>query len=135
MGQATRKYTLMKSYVQLCENIQKNRLYDIAPIRKGLGAFRGEMFIEDNRADASANQLQSQGNAQARVEVVPLDEDIEEATFIKMDIEWAEQGALFCCEQIIRSQHPKLAICAYHGYENIWKTPLMIDSMYSEYHF
>lgn len=118
------------SYAQLCENIQKNRLHDVIPIRKGLGASRGEMFIEDNRADASANQLQSQGNSQSRVEVVPLDEDIEEATFIKMDIEGAEQGALLGCERIIRSQHPKLAICTYHGYEDIWKIPLMIDSMY-----
>ncbi len=123
------------SYAQLCENIRKNKLHDILPVRKGLGASRGEMFIEDNRTDASANQLQSQGSAQARVEVVPLDEDIEGATFIKMDIEGAEQGALLGCERIIRSQHPNLAVCTYHGYEDIWKIPLMIDSMYPEYRF
>lgn len=139
MGQAIRKYTHIEispgSYAQLCENIRKNKLHDILPVRKGLGASRGEMFIEDNRTDASANQLQSQGSAQARVEVVPLDEDIEGATFIKMDIEGAEQGALLGCERIIRSQHPNLAVCTYHGYEDIWKIPLMIDSMYPEYRF
>lgn len=124
------------SYGQLCENIKKLHLPNVVPVRKGLGASYGEMFIEDNSDDASANQLQSKGDDQARVEVAPLDEDLKEsATFIKMDIEGAEQGALLGSERIIRSLHPKLAVCTYHGYEDIWKIPLMIDSMYPGYRF
>ena len=93
------------------------------------------MFLETSGADASANRLRQEGSAQERVEVVALDEDIEELTFLKMDIEGAEQGALLGSERLIRSLHPKLAICTYHGYEDIWKIPLMIDGMYPEYQF
>lgn len=38
-------------------------------------------------------------------------------------------------ERLIYPFYPKLAICVYHGYEDIWKIPLMIDGMYPEYQF
>lgn len=123
------------TYNSLCKNVAQWQLHDVEARRKGVGAVRGEMFLDANAADASANRLRQEGGAQERVEVVPLDEDIKELTFLKMDIEGAEQGALLGCERIIRSQHPKLAICTYHGYEDIWKIPLMIDHMYPEYQF
>ena len=123
------------SFDALCENIANWELHDVEPRRKGVGAVRGEMFVETSTADSSANRLRGEGGARERVEVVTLDEEIEELTFLKMDIEGAEQGALLGSERLIRSQHPKLAICTYHGYEDIWKIPLMIDGMYPEYQF
>lgn len=53
------------------------------------------------------------------VPVVSLDEAIDEATFIKMDIEGAELEALKGGQNLIRGCHPKLAVCAYHKYEDI----------------
>ena len=95
---------------------------------------RGWLFLNSNNSDASANQLGQLGDT--CVEVVPLDEDLEDGlTFLKMDIEGAEQSALLGCERLIRSQHPKLAICTYHGYEDIWKIPIMIDRMNPDYQF
>lgn len=65
-----------------------------------------------------------------------LDDDISEPlTFIKMDIEGMEQAALRGCENQIRANHPKLAICTYHNYEDIWKIPRMIDAMDPSYQF
>lgn len=125
----------LNSYNTLCKNIAQWQLPNIEPRRKGVGSVRGEMFLESSGADASANRLRKKGSTQERVEVVPLDEDIEELTFLKMDIEGAEQEALRGSERLIRSLHPKLAICTYHGYEDIWKIPLMIDGMNPEYLF
>lgn len=121
------------SYAKLCENIEHWGLHDTSPRRKGVGAERGKMFVHAN-ADASANQLKQDGEGD-QVEIVPLDEDAPDATFIKMDIEGAEQTALLGCERIIRSHHPKLAICIYHGYEDIWKIPAMVDEMDPDYRF
>ena len=120
-----------------CEKIQENTvsLHDVILRHKGAGATNGTMYLKKNK-DSSANQLSDAQLQGQEVEIVPLDEDIQETvTFIKMDIEGAEQDALIGCQNIIRSQHPKLAICTYHGYEDIWKIPLMIDALYPGYQF
>ena len=125
-----------ESYKTLCNNVKAWRLHDVEARRKGVGAASGELFVAANSDDPSANQLQRQGSDQQRVEVVPLDEDIDDkVTFLKMDIEGAEQDALLGCSRIIREQKPNLAICTYHGYEDIWKIPTLIDNMCPDYHF
>ena len=123
------------SYDKLCKSVERWQLHDIELRHKGVGPARGEMFLAANAANASANRLGQEGSSEDCIEVVPLDEEIEELTFLKMDIEGAEQGALLGSERLIRTHHPKLAICVYHGYEDIWKIPLMIDGMYPEYQF
>ena len=105
---------------QFLQRITTLGLHDVTLRQKGLGRVQSEMFLNSNTADSSANQLSQNENGQTRVMVVPLDEDLEdEITFLKMDIEGAEQDALLGSERIIRSLHPKLAICTYHGYEDI----------------
>ncbi len=124
------------SYKDLCRNVADHKLHDVITKRKGAGCVRGKMFIESNEISHSANRVSQSGNCGQQVEIVPLDEDIEDVmTFLKMDIEGAEQDALLGCEKTIREHHPKLAICTYHGYEDIWKIPVMIDQMYPGYHF
>ena len=123
------------SYEALRKNIQDMGLPNVEARRKGAGREHTTMFIHTNSADASANQVQTDGNGE-EVEIVRLDEDIEDpVTMIKMDIEGAEQDALWGCSRMIEKYHPKLAICTYHGYEDIWKIPVLIDSMYSGYRF
>lgn len=121
------------SYNILCSNIKKWNLPNIIPRQKGVGAEHGEAFLHLN-SDASANKLQKNGEGQ-RTEIVTLDDDAPDATFIKMDIEGAEQNALLGSQNLIREKHPKLAICIYHGYEDIWKIPSMIDELNPDYRF
>lgn len=124
------------SYIKLNQNIAGYGWHDVVARRKGVGRAQGEMFLARNKVDASANQLSKSENEGTLVKVVPLDTDITEPiSFLKMDIEGAEQNALIGCEQTIRRDHPKLAICTYHGYEDIWKIPLMIDRIYPDYQF
>lgn len=56
-------------------------------------------------------------------------------TFIKMDIEGSEHEALLGAQKTIRKYKPDLAICVYHYANDIWKTPLLINSWNLGYRF
>ncbi len=65
---------------------------------------------------------------------IALDELIhEKITFIKMDIEGAEQKALQGAKKHIVNDRPKLAICLYHKFADIWEIPLMLHALVPEY--
>ncbi|MBQ7477988.1 MAG: FkbM family methyltransferase [Selenomonadaceae bacterium] len=57
----------------------------------------------------------------------------ERITFVKMDIEGAEQAALHGGANVFRKQHPKLAICVYHRMEDLWKIPNHIREISGDY--
>jgi FkbM family methyltransferase len=54
-------------------------------------------------------------------------------TYVKMDIESAEPGALAGASELLRRHHPVLAVCTYHRSEHLWQIPNLIRSMVSEY--
>ena len=54
-------------------------------------------------------------------------------TFIKMDIEGAEPGALIGATDLLRRHHPILAVCTYHRTEHLWQIPNLIRSIAPEY--
>ncbi len=115
-------------------NVQRLGLHDVVIRNKGAGAQRGELFLNRSASDASANQLSADAGAGQRIEVVPLDEDLPEpVTFLKMDIEGAEWDTLLGCEKIVSQQSPRLAICVYHGYDDLWRILALIESMNPNY--
>lgn len=121
------------SYSKLCSNTAS--LHDIINRYKGTGKEQGKMFI-DSQVSYSGNHLSQNGASDQAIEVVSLDEDIDDIiTFLKMDIEGAEYDSLLGCKKTIQKYHPKLAICTYHGYNDIWRIPLLINSMNPDYHF
>lgn len=125
-----------ESVRQLKENTRD--LHDVTIIQKGAGAEKSVMYLNSNASSDSANRAEAGngGDAGTEVEIATIDDEIQDIpTFIKMDIEGAEQDALLGCQKTISSHHPKLAICTYHGYEDIWKVPFMIDCMYPDYKF
>lgn len=67
--------------------------------------------------------------------VVALDHILgdENVTFIKADIEGAEQPALRGAEKIIRQMHPTLAICIYHSVDDFLNIPVWIKKIVPEY--
>lgn len=68
------------------------------------------------------------------INVVTLDSAIhEKVTFIKMDIEGAEQEALKGAKHLIQTYRPKLAICIYHKPEDLTEIPLCIKSLVPDY--
>lgn len=68
------------------------------------------------------------------VDSVRLDESISETiSLLKMDNEGAEMSALEGAEQLIYRSYPKLAICVYHKWNDIYKIPFYIHEKYPEY--
>lgn len=70
-----------------------------------------------------------------RGKVMDLDRILngERVTFIKMDIEGAEFGALYGAKKTIKKFKPKLAICIYHSTEDLWRIPLYIKELVPDY--
>ena len=69
------------------------------------------------------------------IDVVALDEIVydKRPTFIKMDIEGAEQEALRGCERILKEFKTKLAVCVYHKPEDLFEIPIFIKKANLKY--
>lgn len=57
----------------------------------------------------------------------------EQVTYLKMDIEGAEEMALKGASRVIQRNNPILAICIYHRLEDYYKIPLIIKGFNQEY--
>mgnify|MGYP002700322672 CR=1 FL=1 len=77
----------------------------------------------------------SGGNGGTSVPVVSIDNCLYgmAPSFIKMDIEGAEQQALSGAKSTIRKYKPTLAICVYHKPADLWEIPELIDDIWPGY--
>lgn len=83
----------------------------------------------------SASKIDENGND--IIQCVSIDDVLQgfNPTFIKMDIEGAEVGALKGAKDTIIKNHPYMAICVYHSLSDIWEIPSLIKSFYDGYRF
>jgi FkbM family methyltransferase len=83
------------------------------------------------------NEASSVGKGDIVVNCVTLDEALSGTapTYVKMDIEGAELDALNGARGTIQKHFPVLAICSYHVQNHLWKIPLLIQSIRSNYRF
>lgn len=79
-------------------------------------------------ADTSVNQTET-------ISVISIDQcdECRGATFIKMDLEGAEQKALRGAENTIKNNMPKLAICIYHSNEDMIEIIDYLHNLVPEY--
>jgi FkbM family methyltransferase len=80
----------------------------------------------------SSSRLSSDGDTTIRVERLD-DIDVQSATFLKMDIEGAEEPALHGSVETIRRHRPRLAISVYHRAQDFWRIPQLIDATGIDY--
>ena len=99
-----------------------------------VGAKRAKVRFE---ATASLGSSISD-NGSIEVDCVALDDIMHEyqflPTYIKMDIEGSELDALAGARTLIERHVPVLAVCVYHRYDDLWRIPLLIQSLTNKYH-
>lgn len=54
---------------------------------------------------------------------------------IKLDVEGADYAAIKGAQNIIKHNKPKLAVCLYHDFDDLWRIPELIDSIRPDYNF
>lgn len=100
----------------------------------GLYSESGEMYFQNATLGSShivtSNIMETQYKSKP---VLKGDSMNLQPTFIKMDIEGAEQNALSGLRETIKQGKPTLAICIYHQTDDLWKIPLYIKSIDPEY--
>ena len=100
-----------------------------------LGVWSKRMKLYFNDFGTAASHISDSETGGCMIETASLDETVYDMkpTFIKMDIEGAEQEALKGCRKIIQEYKPKLAICIYHKPDDMFEIPLMIKEMNPKY--
>lgn len=115
------------------KNVESFNLKNVEVKSMGVGDKNGILYLAQDGV-SSVNQLSQAGSIE--IPTVAIDEDIEgPVTFIKMDIEGAEEQALMGCQKKIKEYHPKLALSAYHNHKDLWKLARIIDETDPTYRF
>ncbi len=135
-------------FIKRCPDYKAIHLFEPDPdnieiARKNLSNYRNIFFysigladckktLRFNSGEGSSSKVSEAGDIEVRVDAMDnlIDEPI---SIIKMDIEGAEGMALGGCREHILKDHPKLAICCYHKYDDIWKIPQQILDVRDDY--
>ncbi len=124
-------------YALLEKNAAQMGTDRMVPLKYGIGKADGELWIRED--GAGSRIVDSREKADYAVRITSLDSFCAKngviPDFIKMDIEGAELDALRGAEETIRRHRPKLAVCLYHGLEDMWTIPLFIHSLGAGYSF
>jgi FkbM family methyltransferase len=126
----------------LQHNLERNGVPDDAVVlnKMALSDTTGrEILVSGGRAQSAASIFGSQTRGE-RVQTVSLDDyvvamDLQRLDFIKMDIEGAEAMALAGAQHTIRRFQPKLAICLYHKWDDVFTLPRLIHATGVNYRF
>lgn len=119
------------NFTALTEFIKKRGMRERTTLIRA-GAWNREETLKF-RSEADSSIIDPEGDVE--IHAVALDQipECNDATFIKMDIEGAEQKALEGAKDIIEKNHPKLAICIYHSDEDMVEIPKLIMEKYPSY--
>ena len=135
-------------FIKRCPDYKSIHIFEPDPLnitlaRSNLSKFHNITFhqmglsdrkntLKFNSGDGSASKVSETGDIEIKMD--SIDNLIEEpVTLIKMDIEGAEEIALQGAKRHIITDYPKLAICCYHKYDDLWKIPEQIKSMRNDY--
>ena len=111
-------------------NIEK---YNIRCELIGRGVWSEDTILKFEANSNESSQISN--NGEYIIPVTTIDKACagKGVSFIKMDIEGAEEQALIGAKQTIINNRPKLAICVYHKLDDIWKIPNIILKYNSSY--
>ena len=117
------------NYRNLADNHQQDNIR-LFP----MGLYDEDEEITFLSGKGGSSQIQEDGEDKIRVCAFDhLDVPDKKVTFVKMDIEGSELKALQGMEKTIQECKPKLAICIYHKFEDLWEIPLLIKKFVPDY--
>jgi FkbM family methyltransferase len=101
-----------------------------------LASVHGTLHLDATGTAASTTNVAPSAETVA-VSAETLDSLVDGArpTFIKLDIEGFEVGALEGARQTIQRQAPVLAVCVYHRQDHLWRIPLLLREWRDDYAF
>jgi FkbM family methyltransferase len=102
---------------------------DVEYYQHGLSDRESELSFDLARGSASSINESGEG----RIIVRPLDRDVKEASFIKMDLEGHEILALRGSYNLIKKCRPKLAIAVYHKASHFREVHQFVKSIWPDY--
>lgn len=107
----------------------------VHPVRAALWNQDGQVSFFESFAMSHGNRV---GQGSVQVEALTLDsfvkrEGIDRLDLIKLDIEGAELAALQGARETIRRFRPRLQICLYHQFQDLWELPLFVRELVPEY--
>lgn len=117
------------------EKLQKNYIHDARVVCLNIGAYSKKTTLSFSANCTHASKINEHGESKIETDTIDHVTQGESVTFIKMDIEGAELEALKGAAETIQAHHPKLAISAYHQFEDLFTLPQYIDSLNSKYKF
>jgi len=110
------------------ENLLKQKNIFFYPI----GLANKKSILKLKSGEGPSSRISESGDMEVQVDT--LDNLINERiTFIKMDVEGAEVIALEGAKKHIITDHPKMAICCYHKFDDFWRIPEQVLSIRDDY--
>jgi len=125
-----------KNIAHLEKMIADEHFNNVSLVKAGAGEKKCTLQFESSLGACSRIKNKVEDSSLESIDIVPLDDYFDlKPTFIKMDIEGAELGAIKGAEKIIRNLKPKLAISIYHRFNDIFEIPFYLKELCPEYKF
>lgn len=122
---------------KLNQNIKVNGLQNIIQVIKyGLWSDNTNLYFTQAGGASFCDRKWGKNKISAiTIDYFIENQKINKVDYLKMDIEGAELDAIKGACKTITKYKPKLAICVYHLFNDIFEIPLYIKSLVPEYNF
>lgn len=114
-----KKYYLFEPDKKLIEEAKEKGDDRVVYINQGVWERETILYFKKQTADGNGTFVHTAQDDVIEVLVTSLDQNVDYATFIKMDVEGSELMALKGAKNLIEKCHPKLAVCVYHKYKDV----------------
>lgn len=118
-GGRFKAYYLFEPDSRLLGDARRKGDHRVIYVNKGVWSEETTLsFMAETAAGNGSVAMDNDAANTIQIPVTTLDTEVEEATFIKLDVEGAELHALRGAKKLIEKCHPKMAVCVYHKYED-----------------
>ncbi|WP_049945709.1 FkbM family methyltransferase [Butyrivibrio sp. LC3010] len=123
-----------RNYERLNKKVKDNNLLMPKMHLINRGLWSKETTLSFSESGTQGSHI-TEGEGTIQIKTAAIDDVIKDdkVTFIKLDVEGAEKEALLGAEEIIRRDHPRMAISIYHKPEDIWELPELVLSLNNDY--